>query len=159
MNDPDSFQEVEAIDTTLEKHSKAELIALIKQMLEQDPDLESLLDLPFLAEESKPLSWPLRAGPGQVCDRGGYIMLEGGMNVALQGFQQSFPQWGQADFSQFLRLEVISGPRSILTLQAAKPFQRMDHHALYRGAQGVACKALINARPGQVSCLHQAIGK
>ncbi len=55
VNNPDSFQEVEAIDTLLEKRSKAELIALIKEMLEQEPDLESLLDLPFAAEESKPL--------------------------------------------------------------------------------------------------------
>ena len=55
VHDPDSFQEVEAIDITLEKRSKAELIALIKQMLEQEPDLESLLELPLSAEDSKPL--------------------------------------------------------------------------------------------------------
>lgn len=55
VNDPDSFKEVEASDAALEKRSKAELIALIQQMLEQEPELESLLDLPFSAEESKPL--------------------------------------------------------------------------------------------------------
>ena len=55
VNDPDSFKEVEAVDALLEKRSKPELIALIKQMLEQEPDLESLLDLPLSAEESKPL--------------------------------------------------------------------------------------------------------
>ncbi len=55
VNDPDSFQEIEAMDAALEKRSKAELIALIKQMLDQGPDLESLLDLPLPAEEDKPL--------------------------------------------------------------------------------------------------------
>lgn len=55
VNDPDSFQEVESFDTSLEKRSKTELIAIIKQMIEQEPDLESLLDLPFLAEGNKPL--------------------------------------------------------------------------------------------------------
>jgi uncharacterized Zn finger protein len=56
LNDPDSFQEVEAIDTVLDKRSKPELIAIIKEMLEQEPDLESLLELPLGAEESKPLN-------------------------------------------------------------------------------------------------------
>ncbi len=55
VNDPDSFKEVEAVDALLEKRSKADLIALIKQMLEQEPDLESLLELPLSAEDSKPL--------------------------------------------------------------------------------------------------------
>jgi len=56
VNDPDSFQEVEAIDSILEKHSKPELIALVKQMLEQEPDLESLLELPLAGGENKPLN-------------------------------------------------------------------------------------------------------
>jgi len=56
VNDPDSFQEVEALDALLEKRSKPELIAVIKQMLEQEPDLESLLDLPIIGEESKPIN-------------------------------------------------------------------------------------------------------
>lgn len=55
VNDPDSFQEIEAFDAALEKRSKAELIALVKQMLEQEPDLESLLDLPLSAEDSAPM--------------------------------------------------------------------------------------------------------
>jgi len=56
VNDPDSFQEVEAIDATLDKRSKPELIAIIKQMLEQEPDLESLLELPTIGEENKPIN-------------------------------------------------------------------------------------------------------
>ena len=56
VNDPDSFQEVEALDVVLDKRSKPELIAIIKQMLEQEPDLESLLDLPIIGEESKPIN-------------------------------------------------------------------------------------------------------
>jgi uncharacterized Zn finger protein len=55
VNDPDSFKEVQALDSLLEKRSKSELITLIQQMLEQEPDLESLLDLPLSAEENKPL--------------------------------------------------------------------------------------------------------
>jgi len=34
VNDAVSFKEVETVDTTLEKHSKAELITLVKQMLD-----------------------------------------------------------------------------------------------------------------------------
>jgi uncharacterized Zn finger protein len=55
VNDPDSFQEVEAFDAVLEKRSKPELIVLVKQMLEQEPDLESLLDLPLSAEDGTPM--------------------------------------------------------------------------------------------------------
>lgn len=56
VNDPDSFQETEALDAILDKHSKPELIAIIMEMLEQEPDLESLLDLPIIGEESKPIN-------------------------------------------------------------------------------------------------------
>jgi len=56
VNDPDSFQETEALDAILDKRSKPELIAIIKEMLEQEPDLESLLDLPIIGEESKPIN-------------------------------------------------------------------------------------------------------
>jgi uncharacterized Zn finger protein len=56
VNDPDSFRDVEPIDAILDKHSKSELIALIKEMLEQEPELESLLDLPLSVEAGKPLN-------------------------------------------------------------------------------------------------------
>jgi len=56
LNDPDSFQEVEAIDAILNKRSKPELVTIIKEMIEQEPDLESLLELPLGAEDSKPLN-------------------------------------------------------------------------------------------------------
>jgi uncharacterized Zn finger protein len=55
-NDPDSFQETESLDVVLEKRSKAELIALIKEMLEQEPDFESLLELPLAKSDSQPLN-------------------------------------------------------------------------------------------------------
>ena len=70
VKDPDSFQEVEALDSILDKRSKPELIALIKQMLEQEPDLESLLDLPFSAEESKPLDMKAVCRQAQQAFRG-----------------------------------------------------------------------------------------
>lgn len=56
VHDPDSFQEAESLDAVLEKRSKAELIAIIKEMLEQEPDLDSLLDLPLVEGESHPLN-------------------------------------------------------------------------------------------------------
>jgi uncharacterized Zn finger protein len=57
LNDPDRFQESESLDVALEKRSKAELIALIRVMLEREPDLKVLLDLPLPGTESsrKPL--------------------------------------------------------------------------------------------------------
>jgi uncharacterized Zn finger protein len=55
-DDPDSFKEVEALDAALEKRSKPELIAIIKQMVEQEPDLESLLELPSPTEAGKPIN-------------------------------------------------------------------------------------------------------
>jgi uncharacterized Zn finger protein len=56
VNNPDSFQESESLDAVLEKRSKTELIAIIKEMLEQDPDLESLLELPLVEGDSQLLS-------------------------------------------------------------------------------------------------------
>jgi hypothetical protein len=56
VNGPDSFQETEALDAMLDKCSKPELIAIIKEMLEQEPDLESLLELPIIGEESAPIN-------------------------------------------------------------------------------------------------------
>ncbi|MGQ9553276.1 MAG: SWIM zinc finger family protein [Anaerolineae bacterium] len=47
LNRPEDFTEVEELDAALERRSKAELIALIKQMLRQEPDLELLLETPL----------------------------------------------------------------------------------------------------------------
>ena len=41
---PDSFRAVEELDPNLERRSKSELIALIKQMLQVQPNLETLLE-------------------------------------------------------------------------------------------------------------------
>ncbi|HLA06599.1 MAG TPA: SWIM zinc finger family protein [Anaerolineales bacterium] len=56
VNAPGSFQEVESTDGILEKLSKSELIAVIKQMLEQELDFESLLEFPLSTGESKPIN-------------------------------------------------------------------------------------------------------
>jgi len=56
VNNPDSFQESEPLDVSLEKRSNAELIAIIKEMLEQEPDLESLLELPLVEGNSQPIN-------------------------------------------------------------------------------------------------------
>ena len=56
---PDSFREVEELDSNLERRSKSELIALIKQMVEAHPNLESLLEAtPPEDGRSKPLVNP-----------------------------------------------------------------------------------------------------
>lgn len=44
---PDDFVEVEELDASLERRSKAELIALIKQMLARQPELEVVLETPL----------------------------------------------------------------------------------------------------------------
>ena len=44
LHQPDVFRTVEDPDANLERRSKSELIALIKQMLEVQPDLETLLE-------------------------------------------------------------------------------------------------------------------
>ena len=57
LNDPDRFRESESLEAALEKRSKANLIALIRLMLEREPELEVLLDLPLPGTDSslKPL--------------------------------------------------------------------------------------------------------
>ena len=45
LDQPDAFRVVAELDTDLEQRSKGELIALIKQMLQLQPDLETLLEV------------------------------------------------------------------------------------------------------------------
>ena len=47
---PEDFTAVEEVDAALERRSKAELVALVKQMLRQRPELELLLETPLPAE-------------------------------------------------------------------------------------------------------------
>ena len=44
LEQPDAFRVVVELDTALERRSKAELIAVIKRMLQLEPDLETLLE-------------------------------------------------------------------------------------------------------------------
>jgi len=46
LNHPDSFLQVQDIDTSLEQRSKTDLIALIRKMVARYPDLQMLLELP-----------------------------------------------------------------------------------------------------------------
>ena len=57
LKNPDQFQKSESLEAALEKRSKVELIALVRLMLEREPDLEILLDLPLpgTASSRKPL--------------------------------------------------------------------------------------------------------
>ncbi len=50
---PDDFRAVEETDTALEKRSKEELVALIRQMLLRVPELESLLEVPLPTGKKK----------------------------------------------------------------------------------------------------------
>jgi hypothetical protein len=47
LDRPEEFLELEDLDTALGRRSKAELIVLVKQMLLQQPELESLLQVPL----------------------------------------------------------------------------------------------------------------
>jgi len=47
LHRPEEFREVEELDKALERRSKAELIALIKQMLLLWPELEEILETPL----------------------------------------------------------------------------------------------------------------
>lgn len=47
LAEPEAFLEVEPLDAVLERRDKAELIALIRQMLARNPELETLLELPL----------------------------------------------------------------------------------------------------------------
>jgi uncharacterized Zn finger protein len=46
LDDPEAFVEVEDIEVVLKKRSKAELIGLVREILDRYPDLETLIDLP-----------------------------------------------------------------------------------------------------------------
>jgi uncharacterized Zn finger protein len=48
-NQPETFAEVENVDAGLARRTKEELIALVKLMLRQQPDLETLLEMPLPA--------------------------------------------------------------------------------------------------------------
>jgi uncharacterized Zn finger protein len=45
-NDPDEITELESLDDALQKRSKEQLIALIKQAISVEPNLENLFELP-----------------------------------------------------------------------------------------------------------------
>lgn len=57
VDDPDSFTKIDELAASLEKRSKAELIAIIQRMIQREPDLEMLLELPLPGIEAveKPL--------------------------------------------------------------------------------------------------------
>lgn len=47
LHHPEDFREIEELDAALERRSKGELIALLKQMLIRQPELEMLLEMPL----------------------------------------------------------------------------------------------------------------
>jgi SWIM zinc finger len=56
---PEEFREVEDLDTALAARSKEELIALVKQMLRQEPELEVLLETPLPVAGKRTSSGPV----------------------------------------------------------------------------------------------------
>jgi uncharacterized Zn finger protein len=54
LQEPDTFLEVEDLETALNHRSKAELVALIRRMVARCPDLETLLELPVVGEAEAP---------------------------------------------------------------------------------------------------------
>jgi uncharacterized Zn finger protein len=53
LRKPEKFSEAESLDKNLANRSKDELIALVKQMLRRQPDLEPLLSMPLPGSTSK----------------------------------------------------------------------------------------------------------
>jgi hypothetical protein len=53
LNDPEAFIEVEALDQTLERRDKAELIEIIHRMVDRYPDLELMLELPTVVADKQ----------------------------------------------------------------------------------------------------------
>ena len=54
LHEPDRFTEMENLETALSRRSKAELIVLVRRMLDRYPDLETLLELPIVGETKEP---------------------------------------------------------------------------------------------------------
>jgi len=55
VHDPDAFQPIAPVDERLAGKSKEELIALIQEILNREPDLERLLDLPLHPDPTSPV--------------------------------------------------------------------------------------------------------
>ncbi|BAP57667.1 hypothetical protein THII_3370 [Thioploca ingrica] len=51
VEDSESFQEIENLEATLEKRSREELIALIRRLIDANPDLEDLINLPVVSKD------------------------------------------------------------------------------------------------------------
>jgi len=52
LHEPETFHEIEALETRLARRSKSELVALASKMIERYPDLEVLLELPTPGHEN-----------------------------------------------------------------------------------------------------------
>lgn len=54
LHEPESFTTVEDLETALNRRSKAELIVIVRRMLDRYPDLEQVLELPIVTAEDAP---------------------------------------------------------------------------------------------------------
>jgi uncharacterized Zn finger protein len=61
LHRPEAFTTVENLETALERRSKAELIVIVRRMLDRYPDLEQVLELPVVtaAEDAPPVDTDL----------------------------------------------------------------------------------------------------
>lgn len=87
INHPDDFREVADLDAGLAARSKGELIALIKQMLLREPDLEVLLEtpLPVPGERRAPVDAEIYRRQAAAAFRSaGYDDYDAGGNVAAE---------------------------------------------------------------------------
>jgi uncharacterized Zn finger protein len=99
-DDPDAFVEVEELDAALARRSKEELIALVKQMLRQAPDLETLLEmrLPVVGTGDVPTEpAPYRRQAAAFFDRTGH---DWGAWLRLAGDLANLRQIGDAFLQQ-----------------------------------------------------------
>ncbi len=72
LHKPAEFRPVKDLDTTLERRSKEELIALVKQMLCQRPDLETLLETPLPGARRVPVQQEVYRRQAAAVFRRGY---------------------------------------------------------------------------------------
>ncbi|MCI0459962.1 MAG: SWIM zinc finger family protein [Gemmataceae bacterium] len=117
---PEEFVEVEALHAALEKRSKKELIALITEMLDREPDLESLLELPLAAAGTP----------------AGNVTPEAYQRQAEAAFRRGGYEWGAAGR--------IARDLSLLTKSAGEFLKQGQHDSAAAAYQGILAGVLAN---------------
>jgi uncharacterized Zn finger protein len=129
---PETFGTVDMLQTMLEKRSKPELVALMRMMLERDPELKILLDMPL----------PSLEAPGQSID----------WNAIRKQVQHAFRsdnEWGWPDPKR-----VTSDLHQLFNLAEQYGTQKQDQNAAFVYEEILAATlnhpdAILNDEPGR----------